>query len=94
MVPERFFVTHAVTHAAERINPMIRSWINAMMPTRPISKDLLRFIAWITRPMVKATVIRKAISTPPPAIRKATRDSISDKIESSLSEIEWTLDWD
>lgn len=85
-VPERFFVTHA----AERINPMIRSWINAMMPTRPIDKNLIRFINWATRPivrLVKATVIRKATSTPPPAIRKATRDSI-------LSEIEWTLDWD
>jgi hypothetical protein len=81
MVPDRFFVTHA----GDRINPAIRAWINAMMPTRPISKDLLRFIGWVTHPMVKATVIRKAISTPPPAIRKATRDSI-------LSEIERTLD--
>jgi hypothetical protein len=82
-VPERFFVTNA----DDRINPAIRAWINAMMPTRPISKDLTRFIAWASRPTAKTVTKATATTTTttPPAIRKATRDSI-------LLEIERTLD--
>jgi hypothetical protein len=82
-VPDRFFITSA----GDRINPLIRSWINAMMPTRPIDRDFIRFIGWITRPtarLVKTVTTTKA-STPPPALRRVTRDSI-------LSEIERTLD--
>ena len=78
-VPERFFIPSAV----DRINPLIRSWINAMMPTRPIDQNLIRFIGWITRPTAR-TVTTK-VSTPPPALRRVTRDSI-------LLEIERTLD--
>jgi len=78
-VPDRFFVASA----GDRINPLIRSWINAMMPTRPIDKGLTRFIGWITRPTAR-TVTTK-VSTPPPALRRVTRDSI-------LSEIEMTID--
>ena len=81
-VPDRFFVTSA----GDRINPLIRSWINGFMPTRPIDKGLTRFVRWITRPSGRLV---KTVSTPkvsmPPAVRKATRDSI-------LSEIETTLD--
>ena len=83
IVPERFFIPSAV----DRINPLIRSWINAMMPTRPIDRNFIRFIGWMTRPiarLVKATTTTK-VSTPPPAIRRVTRDSI-------LLEIETTLD--
>jgi len=82
MVPDRFFITHA----GDRINPLIRSWINIMMPTRPIDRDLIRFVGWMTRPTARLvkTVTTKA-STPPPALRRVTRDSI-------LSEIETTLD--
>jgi len=83
MVPERFLIPSA----GDRINPLIRSWINAMMPTRPIDRNFIRFIGWMTRPiarLVKATTTTK-VSTPPPAIRRVTRDSI-------LLEIETTLD--
>jgi hypothetical protein len=82
MAPDRFFITHA----GDRINPLIRTWINAMIPTRPIQKDLIRFIAWMSRPtarLVKTTTTTK--TAPPPALRKVTRDSI-------LSEIEMTID--
>jgi len=83
MVPERFFIPSAV----DRINPLIRSWINAMMPTRPIDKGLTRFVRWITRPSGRLTTrLTTAKATmPPPALRKVTRDSI-------LSEIERTID--
>jgi len=83
MVPERFFIPSAV----DRINPLIRSWINAMMPTRPIDQNLIRFVGWMTRPAARLvkTVQTTKVSTPPPALRRVTRDSI-------LSEIETTLD--
>jgi len=81
-VPDRFYVTSA----GDRINPLIRTWVNGFMPTRPIDKGLTRFVRWITRPSGRLV---KTVSTPkvstPPAVRKATRDSI-------LSEIEKTLD--
>jgi len=82
-VPDRFLIPSA----GDRINPLIHSWINGLMPTRPIDQNLIRFIGWMTRPiarLVKATTTTKA-STPPPAIRRVTRDSI-------LLEIERTLD--
>jgi hypothetical protein len=78
-VPERFLIPSA----GDRINPLIRSWINGLMPTRPIDQNLIRFIGWITRPTAR-TVTTK-VSMPPPALRRVTRDSI-------LSEIERTLD--
>ena len=82
-VPDRFYVASR----GDRINPLIRTWINGFMPTRPIDKDLIRFVGWITRPsgrLVKTVPTAKA-TTPPPSLRKVTRDSI-------LSEIETTLD--
>jgi hypothetical protein len=81
MVPERFLIPSA----GDRINPLIRSWINAMMPTRPIQKDLIRFIAWMSRPTARLVKTVTTKASTPPAVRKATRDSI-------LSEIEKTLD--
>ena len=83
-VPDRFFITSA----GDRINPLIRTWVNGFMPTRPIDKGLTRFISWITRPTAKTVIVKatpKNTTTPPPALRRATRDSI-------LSEIERTLD--
>jgi len=82
-VPDRFFITSA----GDRINPLIRSWINGLMPTRPIDQNLIRFIGWITRPTARLvkTVQTTKVSMPPPALRRVTRDSI-------LSEIEMTLD--
>jgi len=81
-VPDRFFITSA----GDRINPLIRSWINAMMPTRPIDQNLIRFIGWMTRPIARLVkTVTTTKTAPPPAIRKVTRDSI-------LSEIETTLD--
>jgi hypothetical protein len=56
-----------------------------MMPTRPIDKNLIHFIRWSSRPTAKTVTVKAATTTAPPAIRKATRDSI-------LSEIERTLD--
>ena len=82
MVPERFLIPSA----GDRINPLIRSWINAMMPTRPIDRDFIRFIGWMTRPAARLVkTVTTKVSTPPPALRRVTRDSI-------LSEIETTLD--
>jgi len=81
-VPDRFLIPSA----GDRINPLIRSWINAMMPTRPIDQNLIRFIGWMTRPiarLVKATTTTK-VSTPPPALRKVTRDSILSEIERTI----------
>jgi len=82
-VPDRFFITSA----GDRINPLIRSWINGLMPTRPIDQNLIRFVGWITRPAARLvkTVSTTKVSMPPPALRRVTRDSI-------LSEIERTLD--
>jgi len=82
-VPDRFLIPSA----GDRINPLIRSWINAMMPTRPIDQNLIRFVGWMTRPAARLvkTVQTTKVSMPPPAIRRVTRDSI-------LSEIETTLD--
>jgi len=83
MVPERFIVVSA----GDRINPLIRSWINGFMPTRPIDQNLIRFVGWMTRPSGRLvqTVQTTKVSMPPPALRRVTRDSI-------LSEIEMTLD--
>jgi hypothetical protein len=81
-VPERFFVVSA----GDRINPLIRTWINAMMPTRPIDRDFIRFIGWMTRPIARLVkTVTTTKTAPPPALRKVTRDSI-------LSEIEMTID--
>jgi len=81
-VPERFLIPSAV----DRINPLIRSWINAMMPTRPIDKGLTRFVRWITRPSGRLTTrLTTAKATmPPPALRKVTRDSILSEIERTI----------
>ena len=79
-VPDRFFITSA----GDRINPLIRTWVNGFMPTRPIDRDFIRFIGWMTRPI--ARLVKTVTTTaPPPALRKVTRDSI-------LSEIEMTID--
>ena len=77
-VPDRFFIPSA----GDRINPLIRSWINGFMPTRPIDQNLIRFIGWITRPTAR-TVTTK-VGTPPPALRRVTRDSILSEIERTL----------
>ena len=80
-VPDRFLIPSA----GDRINPLIRSWINAMMPTR-LDRDFIRFIGWMTRPAARLVkTVTTKVSTPPPALRRVTRDSI-------LSEIETTLD--